>query len=187
MTLSESLARQAKLLDRTADASLDRACDAAIELLVAAARANRPILVCGNGGSAADAIHIVDELVGKYLRERPPINAISLCDNPATMTAWSNDYEFETIFSRQVGAYGVEGGVLWALSTSGNSPNVVAALETARSLGVRTISMTGEGGGKCAALSDVLLPVPSTVTAEVQQVHICCYHYICERLEAELF
>ena len=118
--------------------------------------------------------------------ERAPINAISLCDNAATITAWSNDYDFRTIFSRQVRAHGVAGGILWALSTSGNSPNVIEALKTAQSLSLRTIVMTGEGGGLCRQYADVLLSVPSTVTAEIQQVHICLYHYICERVEAAL-
>ena len=187
MPLSKALLQQASLLTRTADErSLDKGCESAIEHLISAANTNRPILVCGNGGSAADAAHIVGELVGRYLLERAPINAISLCDNAATITAWSNDYDFRTIFSRQVRAHGVAGGISWALSTSGNSPNVIEALKTAQSLSLRTIVMTGEGGGLCRQYADVLLSVPSTVTAEIQQVHICLYHYICERVEAAL-
>lgn len=174
------------LLATTRRAGLDAATDRAIEDTAAALRAGRPLLVCGNGGSAADAQHIVAELVGRFLADRRPFKAICLAADPAVLTAWSNDYEFETVFSRQVGAYGEPGGVLLALSTSGNSPNIVRALEAARKIGMITVGLTGAGGGAMGPLCDHLLAVPSSFTPAIQQVHLCLYHYFCARLEAIL-
>ncbi|WP_431857333.1 D-sedoheptulose-7-phosphate isomerase [Azospirillum sp.] len=174
------------VLERTRDAFDHGLVEQAIDRIVDALGADRPLLVCGNGGSAADAEHITGELVGRFLKNRRGLKAISLVSGAATLTAWANDYSYETVFSRQVEAYGRSGGVLLGLSTSGNSPNVVAAFEMARSLGVGTIALTGEGGGKLASLSDVLLAVPSRSTPLIQQAHICLYHYICEHVEARL-
>jgi D-sedoheptulose 7-phosphate isomerase len=128
-------------------------------------------------------MHITGELVGRFLRERKAFKCICLADNPATLTAWSNDYSYDTVFARQVEAYGEAGAVLWGISTSGNSANILRAFEQARKMGITTLGMTGAGGGKMAALSDVLIPVPSPSTPEIQQVHICLYHYICEQVE----
>ena len=161
--------------------------DAAIRLIVEVARASRPILICGNGGSAADSMHISGELVGRFLKERRPLNCRSLAADPVFMSAWSNDYSFETVFSRQIEAYGERGGILIGLSTSGCSPNILRAFQTARSCGMQTIAFTGEGGGKLAAHSDILLDVPSKSTPLIQQVHICIYHYICREVETRLF
>jgi D-sedoheptulose 7-phosphate isomerase len=142
--------------------------------------------VCGNGGSAADAMHITGELVGRFLRERRALNAICLAANPAILTAWANDVDYDTVFARQVEAYGRPGGVLLALSTSGNSRNVIAALEAARAGGLTVVGLSGQGGGRMAGLCDILLDVPSTHTPEVQQVHLVLYHFLCERVEARL-
>ncbi|MBF0393025.1 MAG: SIS domain-containing protein, partial [Alphaproteobacteria bacterium] len=160
--------------------------EAAADAVVTGLAAGRPLLVCGNGGSAADALHITGELVGRFLLERRALKAICLADNVAVLTAWANDYDYASVFARQVEAYGEPGGVLLGLSTSGNSPNVVAAFEKARDLGMATIALTGEGGGKLAALSDHLLAVPSRSTPLIQQVHLCLYHYLCERIERRL-
>lgn len=103
------------------------------------------------------------------------------------LTAWSNDYAFETVFARQVEAYGAAGGVLIGLSTSGNSSNIIAAFEAASAAGMTTVAFTGQGGGKLAAAADVLIDVPSRSTPMIQQVHICLYHYLCEQVEAALF
>ncbi|CAO3411709.1 D-sedoheptulose-7-phosphate isomerase [Azospirillum largimobile] len=174
------------VLQRTMD-SLDPArMEAAVAAVTAALGANRALLVCGNGGSASDAQHITGELVGRFLKERRGLKAICLSSNPAVLTAWSNDYSYDTVFSRQTEAYGEPGGVILGISTSGNSRNVIAAFEVAKSLGMTTIAMTGEGGGKMAALSDILLDVPSRSTPLIQQVHICLYHYLCEQVEARL-
>ncbi len=158
----------------------------AIELIANALLANKPLLVCGNGGSASDAIHITGELVGRFLKDRRALNCICLASNPAVLTAWSNDYSYKTVFSRQVEAYGAAGGVLLGISTSGNSTNIAESFRVAREMNVATIALTGEGGGKLAALSDILIDVPSRSTPLIQQVHICVYHYICEKVEERL-
>lgn len=159
----------------------------AVDAIVQAFKNNRALLTCGNGGSAADSNHIAAELVGRFYKmERQPLRCINLASDPATLTSLSNDYGFEDIFARQVLAYGEQGSVLWGISTSGNSPNVIKALERAKSLGMITIGMTGQGGGKMAALSDHLIAVPSSTTFEIQQIHICIYHYMCGRIETLL-
>ena len=158
--------------------------EAALELIVPSLKKGQPMLLCGNGGSAADALHITGELVGRFLIERKALNVICLSANVSVMTAWANDYEYESIFSRQVEAHGVSGGVLLCLSTSGNSKNVLRALEMAKKLGLSTICMTGKGGGAMAQLCDVLIDVPSNSTPRVQEMHLVVYHYLCERIES---
>lgn len=160
--------------------------ETAVARTVEALGANRTLLVCGNGGSAADAQHITGELVGRFLRERRGLKAICLSSNVAVLTAWANDYAYDDVFARQVQAYGEPGGVLLGISTSGNSRNVIAAFEEARRIGMTTIALTGEGGGKLAPLSDLLLAVPTRHTPLIQQVHICLYHFLCEQVEARL-
>ncbi|WP_109076528.1 MULTISPECIES: SIS domain-containing protein [unclassified Azospirillum] len=185
-SLHGCLASAIEVLQRTMD-SLDPArVEAAVDAVTAALGANKALLVCGNGGSASDAQHITGELVGRFLKERRGLKAICLSSNPAVLTAWSNDYSYDTVFSRQTEAYGEPGGVILGISTSGNSRNVIAAFEVAKQMGMTTIAMTGEGGGKMAELSDILLDVPSRSTPLIQQVHICLYHYLCEQVEARL-
>ncbi|WP_135470556.1 D-sedoheptulose-7-phosphate isomerase [Crenalkalicoccus roseus] len=184
--LDRWLAEAEALLAATRALALDPVLEAAAADTARALAAGRPLLVCGNGGSAADAQHIVGELVGRFLAERRALRAICLSSNPAVLTAWSNDYGYDSVFSRQVEAYGEPGGVLLGLSTSGNSRNVVLALEAARARGMRTIGLTGEGGGAMRPLCDHLLAVPSRFTPAVQQVHLCLYHCFCARVEAML-
>jgi D-sedoheptulose 7-phosphate isomerase len=184
--LDEALHSAARLLQDLATTPTVARVDEAVTVITQALGKDCPLLVCGNGGSASDAMHITGELVGRYLKERRALNCICLSSNPAVLTAWANDYSYETVFSRQVEAYGRKGGVLLGLSTSGNSPNVVKAFETARSMGMTTIAMTGRGGGKLAGVSDVLLDVPSTRTPDIQQAHICLYHHMCEVVEMRL-
>jgi D-sedoheptulose 7-phosphate isomerase len=181
--LDRWLSEAADLLATTRAAGLDDAMERAVAVTAAALRQDRPLLVCGNGGSAADAQHIVGEMVGRFLKERRALKAICLSSNPAVLTAWSNDYSFETVFSRQVEAYGEAGGVLLGLSTSGNSANVVRALEAARAKGMATIGLTGQGGGKMAPLCDHLFAVPSRSTPAIQQVHLVLYHCFCAAVE----
>jgi D-sedoheptulose 7-phosphate isomerase len=183
MSLRDYLEESADLLLRSAAAVSQDAVDRAVGAVVRALTAGKPLLVCGNGGSAADAIHITGELVGRFLLERRALRVICLSDNPATLTAWSNDCQFETVFARQVEAYGDEGAVLLGISTSGTSRNVVCAFEKARQMGMVTIALTGEGGGRLAPLSDHLLAAPSRHTPLIQQVHLCLYHYLCEHIE----
>jgi D-sedoheptulose 7-phosphate isomerase len=183
MPLRDYLAQSADLLRRAADAIPQHAVDAAIDAIVHALAAGKPLLVCGNGGSAADAIHITGELVGRFLHDRPALKVICLATNPGAITAWSNDHSFESAYARQVEAYGEKGAVLLGISTSGSSKNIIAAFEQARRMGMVTIALTGEGGAQLAPLADHLLAVPSRHTPLVQQVHVCLYHYLCEHIE----
>lgn len=163
-------------------ASIERAAD----MIHEAFASGHKLLVFGNGGSSADAQHLTAEFVGRFVAERRPLPAIALTTNQAILTAWSNDYSFDDVFARQVEALGVEGDVAFAISTSGNSPNVVNALRRARERRLRTIGVTGSGGGKLADLCDVLLAVPLTTAARVQEVHLVTYHAICAAIEARL-
>lgn len=158
----------------------------AVDACVGALRQDKAILVCGNGGSAADASHIAGELVGRFLKDRQALRCMSLADNAAVVTAWANDADYESIFSRQVEAYGQVGGVLIAISTSGNSPNVLKAAQQAKAMQMRVIGMTGQGGGKLAPLCDALLDVPCKHTPHIQQGHVCLYHYLCGRIETAM-
>lgn len=186
MSVAQYLDQSIAVLQRTVETLDARRVEGAIERMATALRDNRALLVCGNGGSASDAMHITGELVGRFLKERRALKAVCLSSNPAVLTAWSNDYSYETVFSRQTEAYGEPGGVILGISTSGNSANVIKAFEVAHDLGMTTIGLTGEGGGKMAPHCDILLDVPSRSTPLIQQVHICLYHYLCERVEAAL-
>ncbi|MGP1256799.1 MAG: D-sedoheptulose-7-phosphate isomerase [Kiloniellales bacterium] len=181
--LAGYLAEAAALLQKSNTPARAATLEAAAIQIAEALKADLPLLVCGNGGSAADAMHITGELVGRFLKERRALNVICLADSPATLTAWSNDYGYDTVFARQVEAYARPGGVLLGISTSGKSQNVLAALETARERGMLTIGLTGQGSGKIAALCDLLIDVPSQNTPHIQQVHTCLYHYLCQRVE----
>ena len=159
----------------------------AITLLTSRFRAGGKLLVFGNGGSSADALHICGELVGRFARKRPAIPAIALSSNPAILTAWSNDYSFETAFSREIEALGREGDVAWGISTSGGSPNVTSGLKIARDIGMHTIGLTGARGVGLADLCDVLMAVPLVETPRIQEVHVITYHAICAAVEESLF
>jgi D-sedoheptulose 7-phosphate isomerase len=143
------------------------------------------ILICGNGGSAADAQHIAAEFVGRYETERKALPAIALTTDTSALTALSNDYGFERIFARQVEALGNPGDLLIALSTSGNSPNVTAAVMTARQIGCKTIGMTGSSGKKLASLCDACIMVPESRTARIQEAHITIGHIWCELVDTK--
>jgi D-sedoheptulose 7-phosphate isomerase len=186
MSIVDYLSQSQRILADSAVHPGTARVDEAIGVIADALRADLPFLVCGNGGSAADAMHITGELVGRFLEERRALNCICLSSNPSVLTAWSNDYSFDTVFARQVEAYARRGGVLMGISTSGNSRNIVAAFEAAREHGMTTIGFTGEGGGRMASLADILIDVPSRSTPLIQQVHICLYHYLCEHVEARI-
>ena len=155
-------------------------------LIIDTVNRGRKVLICGNGGSAADAQHIAAEFVGRYEAERRGLPAIALTTDTSALTALSNDYGFERVFARQVEALANEGDVLIAISTSGDSPNVIAATMAARSAGCKVIAMTGQKGTKLASLSDMCIKVPSTRTARIQEAHITIAHIWCELLDAEL-
>lgn len=151
-------------------------------ILETVSRGNK-ILICGNGGSAADAQHIAAEFVGRYETERRALPAIALTTDTSALTALANDYSFERIFARQVEALAAEGDLLIAISTSGNSPNVIAAVMEARRKGCTVIGMTGSGGKKLASLCDACLLVPSQRTARIQEAHITVAHIWCEMVD----
>ena len=161
--------------------------DRAIEVLVDAMRANRKLLVFGNGGSASDAEHIAAEFVCRFAYDRPALPAIALVTNNALLTATSNDKSFEEVFARQVDAFAQDGDVAWGISTSGRSVNVVRALQRARERGLKTIGLCGAARTEMANYCDVLLDVPLTVTARIQEVHLVTAHIICSAVESRLF
>jgi len=156
----------------------------AAEMIIDAYRAEHGVFTFGNGGSALDAQHIALELVGRFLRDRRALRAQALTAAGGLLTCLGNDFGPEGVFSRQLEANAGTGDIAIGLSTSGNSPNVVAGLETARRLGMRTIALTGSGGGKCAPLADILLDVPSSKTPRIQEAHVVIYHLLCEFIEA---
>jgi len=143
------------------------------------------ILWCGNGGSAADSQHLAAEIVGRFRRERRGLPSVALTTDTSILTSVANDYGYEAVFSRQVEALGVSGDLLVGISTSGNSPNVVAALQVGRSMGLRTIGFTGAGGGKIAEVVDHLFAVTSKDAARIQEAHILAGHMLCDWLELD--
>jgi D-sedoheptulose 7-phosphate isomerase len=165
------------------DLALQTRISDAIEIIIKNLSQNKPLLICGNGGSASDAQHITGELVGKFYLDRKPLNVICLNSNVTIITAWSNDFEYESVFARQVNAHASNGGVLLVLTTSGNSNSIIRALETAREAGISTIAMTGATGGLAASVSDILINVPSTETPRIQELHLPIYHFICAKIE----
>jgi len=155
--------------------------EAIAQAMTSALRAGGKILWCGNGGSAADSQHLAAEIVGRFRRERRGLASIAL----TTDSSVANDYGFEAVFARQVEALGNRGDVLVGISTSGNSRNVIAALETARAHGLVTVAFTGEGGGKAAPLADRLFAVPSRDTARIQEAHMLAGHLLCDWIELD--
>lgn len=169
------------------DAELMQSLEMATKMLVDAFKDGKKVLFCGNGGSAADAQHIAAELSGRFYKDRAPLFAEALHVNSSFVTAVANDYGYEFIYSRMVEAMGREGDVLVGISTSGNSVNVLKAMEKAKEIGMQTIGMTGEGGGKMKEFSDILLAVPSKTTPRIQEMHILIGHILCELVEEKLF
>ncbi len=158
------------------------------ETIIAAYHAGKKVVTCGNGGSAADAQHIVAELVGRLqVPHRPALAAVALTTNSSVLTAVANDFGFEQVFARQVEACVTRGDVVIALSTSGNSPNVLAAVETAKALGATTIGLTGASGGALADAVDLVLAVPTESPQRIQEAHLTVGHIVCSIVESELF
>ena len=145
------------------------------------------LLIFGNGGSAADSQHLAAEFVNRFIIERPPLPAQALSTDTSILTSVSNDYGFHEIFIKQIKALGRPGDVAWGLTTSGNSPNVVGALNLAKQLGLATIAMTGEGGGEARGAADVLIEAPGVETPRIQEVHITIGHIICQMVDYLLF
>jgi len=161
---------------------------AAAELIAGAFQAKNKVLLCGNGGSAADCQHMAAEFVGVLNKEfrRPGLAAIALTTDTSFLTAFTNDFGFEGVFAQQVETLGTSGDVLIGISTSGNSPNVVRAVEAARALGLRTIALTGSGG-QLAQLADITIAVPGDATQHIQEAHLAIEHLICELVEKQIF
>jgi D-sedoheptulose 7-phosphate isomerase len=157
------------------------------EIIASAFNDDRKLMLCGNGGSAADAQHIAAEFVNRFLLERPPLPAIALTTDTSVLTSIGNDYSFDEIFSKQVKAIGMEGDVLLALSTSGNSPNVIAAVKAARNLGIYTGLLTGARGGELASQVDLAMIVNHKIAPRIQETHIFAGHTICQLVDHILF
>jgi D-sedoheptulose 7-phosphate isomerase len=159
-------------------------------LLAQALQAGGKALACGNGGSAADAQHFAAELVNRFEAERPPLAAVALTTDSSNLTSIANDYAWEQVFAKQLRAIGRRGDVLLAISTSGNSPNVIEALRAAHEIGVAVIALTGKGGGKMAPMlsrDDVQICVPHQNTARIQEVHLLVLHCLCDAIDQQLF
>ena len=158
----------------------------AVDIIYSALAAGGQLLIAGNGGSAADAQHIAAELTGRFLLERKPFRALALHVNTSSLTAIGNDYGFEHVFARELSAHARPGDVLLAITTSGNSANILRAIEAARKGKVAVIGLTGESGGKMRGACDLCLCVPSKSTARIQEMHITIAHAMCELLEERL-
>ncbi|HJR55979.1 MAG TPA: D-sedoheptulose 7-phosphate isomerase [Rhizomicrobium sp.] len=188
------MSRSAAIVSRLRDvqarlAQLESHADtigAAADLMVACLKREGKVLFCGNGGSAADSQHLAAELMGRYLRDRKPLPALALTVDTSALTAIGNDYGYEHVFSRQLRGVGRAGDVLFGLSTSGNSANVVQAFVAAKEMGIQTIALTGESGGKLAAMADVAIKVPSSETNVIQEMHIVVGHTLCGYVEEEV-
>jgi D-sedoheptulose 7-phosphate isomerase len=167
-------------------AALQPAIETSAHRLAACLRAGAKVLFCGNGGSAADSQHLASELTGRFVKDRAPLAGIALSTDSSALTCIGNDYGFDHVFSRQVLGLGRAGDCLVAISTSGNSPNVIAAVEAARSIGITSIGLLGRDGGRLAAMCDECVIVPSTTTARIQEAHIFIGHLWCTLIEAEL-
>lgn len=182
--LQESCDTKQRLIN---DESLLGIIQDVIAVCVDALSKGNKLLLAGNGGSASDAQHIAAELVGRYEKDRKGLPAIALTTNTSELTAISNDYGYENVFQRQLQALANNGDVFFGLSTSGNSSNIINAMEQCKQLGVITIAMTGETGGQMKALSDYCINVPATNTARIQEVHITIGHIVCKAIEDSIF
>jgi D-sedoheptulose 7-phosphate isomerase len=170
---------------RTLD-TLDGAVSEAGQLMAEALRSGHKLLFCGNGGSAADSQHLASELTGRFIKDRRPLAAVALTTDSSALTCIGNDYAFDEVFARQLVALGRAGDVLVAISTSGNSRNVIRAAQEARGCGMQIIGLLGRDGGALASMCDVSIVVPSTVTARIQEAHILIGHTLCGWVEESL-
>ena len=169
--------------------ALSKPIAAAVQAILVSVTSGGKVLACGNGGSAADAQHFAAEFVGRYERERPELGAIALTTDSSILTAIANDYSYEQVFARQVRALGLAGDVLLAISTSGNSPSILAAVEAAHAREMTVVALTGRGGGKMAGAlreTDVHVCVPHERTARIQEVHLLTLHCLCDGVDSQL-
>lgn len=180
------LRRSAALKEELAERHADAICRMA-GLIADSYRRGGKLLICGNGGSAADAQHIAGEMVGRFLMERTPLACVALASDGVILTAIGNDYGFEQVFARQVRAHGTKGDVLLAISTSGNSPDILRAVEEARGLKMTVLALSGRDGGALSRAADLSVTVPSRETPRIQEAHGTIGHIICDLVEKALF
>jgi|SRR5579871_485246 len=178
--IQRSIETKRMLLD---DSEFQQATSRAALQIFESMRAGKKVFFFGNGGSAADAQHLTAEFTGRYLKERQPLPALALSVNTSSLTAIGNDYGFELVFARQLEALGKPGDVAVGISTSGNSPNVLRAFETAKAKGIFTVALTGSGGGRMGSIADCTICIPSRETPRIQECHILAGHIICEIVE----
>ena len=171
-----------RVKEETLHANLDSILKAAEEMIKTLSNDGK-IMFMGNGGSAADSQHIAAELIGRFQKERRSLPAIALTTDSSILTSLGNDYSYDIVFARQIEGLGRRGDIVVAISTSGNSKNVIEGVKKAKTMGIKTIALTGCGGGKLAGLCDINLIVPSNKTARIQESHMCLYHTICELVE----
>ena len=169
------------------DYTLQSSIKQIVEICVEAFRNGNKLLLCGNGGSASDAQHIAAELSGRFYKDRPPLHAEALNVNSSYITAVANDFGYDQTFARMIEACGNKKDILLAISTSGNSNNIIEVLKKARSLDIFTIGFTGNNVSKMQSLCDIIINVPSNNTARIQEIHILCGHIICQLIEEEMF
>jgi D-sedoheptulose 7-phosphate isomerase len=183
-TLSEGIAVMQAV---EADGSIHATLQQAAQVTAAAMSSGHKLMVAGNGGSAADAQHLVAEFVSRLVQDRPAMRALALTTDTSILTAIGNDYGYDRTFARQVEAVGLPGDVFLGISTSGRSPNVLAALKICRQVGITTVGLTGQGGGEMRELCDLLITIPSTVTMYIQQAHLALEHIFCLLAEKYYF
>lgn len=183
--IEQRLADHLEVLQKLMDSDLPEKLETCAKYVEKALAEGHKVLFCGNGGSAADSQHLAAEFVGRFQKERKGLSAIALTVDTSILTAVANDYGYDTVFARQVQALGEPGDVLVGISTSGNSKNVLLAIEEAKAKGITCIGMTAEGGGKMASACDICLAVPAKVTARAQEMHILMGHILCELVDHE--
>ncbi len=183
-TLKESIQIKQRILD---DRDFQKRLSVCIELITQAFKNGNKVFFCGNGGSAADAQHLASELSGKFYIDRPPLPAEACHVNSSFFTAVANDYSYDHVYARYIESSGKEGDILVAISTSGNSGNIIKAVEKAKDLGLSVIGFTGESGGKMKNMVDILINIPSSDTPRIQEAHILAGHIICEQVEKNIF
>jgi len=181
-SLEHSIAVKQRFAEQNADKILE-----VVDLLVSTFNGGGKVLIFGNGGSAADAQHMAAEFVNRFIIDRPPLAAIALTTDSSILTSIGNDFSFDDVFAKQIYALGREGDVAIGISTSGNSANVIAAMEAAADQGMKTVALTGEGGGRLAEMADFLFAVPSKKTPSIQEVHIWLEHLLCQLVDEVLF
>ena len=185
--MSDWIQQRLNCLETAFDDQYCRAIAEVTDLMVRQFREGKKLLICGNGGSASDSQHIAAEFVGRFQLNREALPAIALSTNTSILTAVGNDYSFDVIFSRQVEALGQPGDIVWGLSTSGKSSNVLHALKRAKDMGLITVGMAGNQGGLLQEFADYSLFVAEKNTPYIQEIHLITYHQICEQVEAKLF